>query len=130
MPDTPLNPDALEAASRTVHPGYWNLIDKYPEERIAQKSKSNLIEEAHSTVSAYLAVAQPEVNSVEELDALPVGTVVLSTAYVAKQDGYEYPCAFQKLYTGEWHRGGRLSDTHPDYFLPARVLCHPEVSDA
>lgn len=98
---------------------------------VAKRAVDGLKEQTDvQSVDNYLAVAQPEVRTVEELDALPVGTVVLSTACVAKQDGYEYPCAFQKLYTGEWHRGGRLSDTHPDYFLPARVLCHPEVSDA
>lgn len=120
MPDTPLNPDALEAASRTVHPGYWKLIDKYPEESVTQKSKSNLIEEARSTVSAYLAAALPEVTSVEELDQLPDRSVVLDADGAACQRngfGMDGNC---------WDSMGEemLSRHIP---LPARVLYRPAV---
>ena len=67
MPDTPLNPDALEAAENMF---IFMCADGY-----TPKAE----DAAESLVSAYLAVAQPEVNSVEELDALPEGTVLLVT---------------------------------------------------
>lgn len=113
MPNTPLNPDALEVAER------W-MQEKSATFGLHWKNAKPIIE-------AYLAVAQPVVTSVEELDALPIGSVILSERYIARQEGEEYPGVFQKLYTGDWHRGGRSSDTHPDYFLPARVLYRPEV---
>lgn len=117
MPDTPLNPDALEAGHEAYRRAYFK--DGAPAPRCFEKG-----------LSAYLAAALPEVTSVEELDQLPIGSAVLSEKYIAQQEAEEYPCVFQKLYTGDWHRGGRSSDTHPDYFLPARVLYRPEVNDA
>lgn len=59
----------------------------------------------------------------EELDALPVGTVVLSKAYQHHVDGV--PVSFQRWPDGRWYRGARSSDTHPDVFLPAIVLHEP-----
>ena len=61
-----------------------------------------------------------QVTTAEELDALPVGSVVLSDPY--RHHSHGYPVAFQRWDTGNWHRGGRSSDTHPDYILPATVL--------
>lgn len=59
----------------------------------------------------------------EELGALPIGTVIISQVY-GKGNGYQ--CSFQRIYTGNWHRGGRSDSTHPDYFLPATVIWEPE----
>lgn len=59
----------------------------------------------------------------EELDELPVGSVVLSMVYVRQQG---WPVAFQRWDSGDWHRGGRSSFTHPDNFLPATVLWEPK----
>lgn len=69
------------------------------------------------------------VSTVEELDALPEGTVVLSDAYRYMMHGGAdcgWPVSFQKWPDGDWHRGARSSDTHPDNFLPASVLYEPE----
>lgn len=166
----PLNPDALEAASRAIDPEAWEVVDKHRGDPGAERLRASLISEATAQVSVYLAAALPEVTqseelsiligdvktaidhehidprefidlndvlwaleaqvvpevtSVEELDQLPIGSAVLSEKYIAQQEDEEYPCVFQKLYTGDWHRGGRSSDTHPDYFLPARVLYRP-----
>ncbi|MGH3651479.1 hypothetical protein [Glutamicibacter sp.] len=81
-------------------------------------------------MSAYLAAAQLVVNSMEELEALPVGSVILSESYQYSLTVPNYPVVFQKLYTQEWHRGGRLADTHPEIIIPARVIYQPEVDDA
>ena len=142
MTNTPLNPDAVRAAltwfaeavgevevkhaDDGTRPGdYWNGYRAAKNEIADLLAEPKLIEKA---TNAGLAVAQPVVNNVEELNKLPVGAVVLSEGYMARQEGEEYPGVFQKLYTGDWHRGGRSSDTHPDYFLPARVLYLPEGS--
>ncbi|WP_426940282.1 hypothetical protein [Pseudarthrobacter sp. S6] len=66
-----------------------------------------------------------EVTTVEELDALPIGSVVLSDAYTG-QSGQKI--SFQRWDDGDWHRGARSGDTHPDNFLPATVLYSPVVS--
>ncbi|NQD40528.1 hypothetical protein [Glutamicibacter halophytocola] len=93
MPNTQLNPDALEAAAKAllavqqpeVSADYaWNVQ--------FEDGRDELRNEASAAVSAYLAVAQPVVNSVEELDALPVGTVIMAT-------------------------GGRWNPGHPELFL-------------
>lgn len=61
MPDTPLNPDALEAGAKAMYetrslPGDWS----WEELRGDQEFYRDI---AQSAVSAYLAVAQPEVTS-------------------------------------------------------------------
>jgi len=58
--------------------------------------------------------------TVDELDLLPIGSVVLSETYTHYLD--DWPVAFQRWSDGEWHRGARSSDTHPDNFLPAKVI--------
>lgn len=81
MPNTPLNPDALEAAADAV-------IDA----SFGQELPEAPIDLATAAVSAYLAVAQPEVNTVEELDQLPHGAVIMAT-------------------------GGNWNPEHPELFL-------------
>lgn len=63
------------------------------------------------------------ITTVEELDALPMGSVVLSQS----MDHYsgDFPISFQRWANGEWHRPGRSADTHHDNFLPATVLYEP-----
>lgn len=60
------------------------------------------------------------VDTAEELDTLPVGSVVLSEGYHHYANGM--PISFQRWYGGDWHRGGRAASTHPDNFLPVKVL--------
>lgn len=60
------------------------------------------------------------ITTVAELDALAVGSVVLSLAYHSDVNGMAI--VFQRWYDGLWHRGARSGDTHPDNFLPATVL--------
>lgn len=64
------------------------------------------------------------ITTVEELDALPVGSVVLSEGYTHHAN--EMPISFQRWTGGDWHRGARAGNTHPDNFLPATVLYTPE----
>jgi hypothetical protein len=71
------------------------------------------------------------VTTVAELDALPVGSVVLSDTYRYMVHGggdVGWPITFQRWDSGLWYRGGRSSDTHPDNFLPATVLYSPEAT--
>ncbi|UYL88331.1 hypothetical protein SEA_EVEPICKLES_44 [Arthrobacter phage EvePickles] len=70
------------------------------------------------------------ITTTEELDSLPVGSVVLSDAYRYMVHGGAdcgWPIAFQRWDDKLWHRGARSGDTHPDNFLPATVLHEPEV---
>ncbi|AYN55822.1 hypothetical protein PP635_gp43 [Arthrobacter phage Auxilium] len=68
------------------------------------------------------------ITTFKELDALPVGSVVLSDSYRYMVHGGRWPIAFQKWDDGLWHRGARSGDTHPDNFLPVTVLHEPEAS--
>lgn len=109
MTDTPLNTGAL-AHARSATFDCW-------------ENGGNMDDLAECTIEAYLAVARPVVNSVEELDALPVGSVIL--------DGD--PCVLQmveksSIVGSEWaianeehiYTTGKIT-------LPARVLYRPEV---
>lgn len=63
------------------------------------------------------------ITTVEKLDALPEGSVVISPEYRHYRNGMQV--SFQKWDDGRWYRGGRGRDTHSDYFLPATVLYEP-----
>lgn len=63
------------------------------------------------------------ITTVEELDALRVGSVVLSEGY--GHHANQMLISFQRWWDGEWHRGARAGSTHPDNFLPATVLHEP-----
>ena len=77
MPNQPpLNPDALARAQKAY-------------DRSKHMFSSDPLRDA---IDIYLAVAQPVVDSVEELDALPHGTVIMAT-------------------------GGRWNPSHPELFL-------------
>jgi ribonucleotide monophosphatase NagD (HAD superfamily) len=65
------------------------------------------------------------ITTAEELDALPIGSVVLSDTYRHFVD--EWRVAFQRWSDGEWHRGARAICTHPDNFLPATLMHDPEA---
>lgn len=106
MNQPPLNPDALAQAKAAA-------VDC----RINGGSTEDVTECA---VEAYLAVAQPVVNSVEELDALP------PESYVQGWDGFKHA----KTHSGDWvlcvehTRGSHNSESIE---LPALVLYRPEV---
>lgn len=85
----PLNPDALDAAAKALEERI--TTDTADLEADGQMRLARRLE-AQAAVSAYLAAAQPVVNSVEELDALPHGTVIMAT-------------------------GGRWNPSHPELFL-------------
>ena len=98
MTNTPLNPDALDKAYTAFEwTGNFNRA-----------------------IRSYLAVAQPVVNSVEELDQLPIGSLIMMSGVVAPflhtDDGWESTRTPGKPvwdYTA-----------NPSY-LPARVLYRP-----
>lgn len=76
MSDTPLNPDA-----RTECVDMLLEIMGYPRDELFEypnraDDSIRYITRAERTLDKILAVAQPEVNTVEELDALPVQSVI------------------------------------------------------
>lgn len=98
MTNTPINPDALENAADII----WmrgNTEDGICDSDRERGSYKNAMSAANEAVSAYLAVAQPVVNSAEELNALPVGThladsdgeyLTVVSGAIACSDGQEY----------------------------------------
>ena len=62
MPDTPLNPDALEVAKRTFALTNPSRLCAY--EDLPEKRQQQIHSQISQTIETYLAVAQPEVNSV------------------------------------------------------------------
>ena len=120
MPDTPLNQDAL--TRRDIMAGLIGAwIDEWDDGKadtghVATHIANRLAENGVTT----LAVAQPEVTSVEELDQLPIGSLIMMSGVVAPflhtDDGWESTRTPGKPvwdYT-----------TNPSY-LPARVLYRP-----
>jgi len=107
-----------------------NAEEIYPDSDITYGAGAVREAYAYGARAALERVTVPadSVNSVEELDALPVGSVILSERYRYSMKVPNYPVAFQKLYTKEWHRGGRVAETHPDLIVPATVLHRPEES--
>lgn len=107
MNQPPLNPDALRRAADAVSELY------------ADGHCPKAEDAAEVAVSAYLAAALPEVTSVEELRALPIGSVIIDG------DGDAGILEPETIAFGE---------TRPlpypyvaKHYLPARVLYRPEV---
>ena len=76
---TPINPDALEAGAKAMYetmslPGDWS----WEKLRGDQAYHRDI---AQSAVSAYLAVAQPVVNSMEELITTRAGLALANAAF-------------------------------------------------
>lgn len=68
------------------------------------------------------------VSTPAELDALPVGSVVLTDGKRLDARGPgSYRLSFQRLYDGEWHRPGRSRGTDVEYVVPATVLFRPDA---
>lgn len=117
MPDTPLNPDALRVATTAAHDAVdWQMYD------VTKFDLEDSVDVATiAAVSAYLAVAQPEVNSVEELDQLPPHTVIeeheQGHGVLIKRGPRSWECLTHYV-------SGLPSG---DIDLPARVLYRPEV---
>ena len=119
---TTLDPRGLEAALHAVEgegltsdggtPHGWRCEhpDRYPDYCKCP------IDVAKAAVTAYLAVAQPIVTTVEELVELPVGTAVLCAK--------DYPLWLnRRTVQGWWYRPGDEEDFSDDEIpLPARVI--------
>lgn len=104
----PLNPDARRAAFEAV-------------QAIDGPASIGSMEVVDAAVSAYLTAAQPVVNSVEELDALPPHTVIeeheQGHGVLIKRGPRSWECLTHYV-------SGLPSG---DIDLPARVLYRPEV---
>ena len=118
MSTTPLNTDAVTAVARALNEAGWSCYEggmepgKYDGCEDCQEVCNEL---ARKALTAYLAVAQPVVNSVEELDALPSGAVV-------REDMGDIQ---EKFHTVWRSTVGTLRCTSQDLFLPAQVLYLP-----
>lgn len=80
--------------------------------------------EAALEAAAPHMLAGDRVTTEEQLDALPVGSVVLSEDVTHHEGGWAL--SYQRWQDGDWHRGARGSSTHPDSFLPVTVLHVPQ----
>ncbi|MGP9528615.1 hypothetical protein [Glutamicibacter sp. AOP5-A2-18] len=117
---TPLNPEALNEQAL-----FWagHAVSLALEEMRTDDSLSKPKRIARRAITAYLAVAQPVVSSVEELDKLQVGSLIMMSGVVAPflhtDDGWESTRT----------PGKRVWDyTNNPHYLPARVLYRPEES--
>ena len=132
---TPLNEEALEAGAKAIDPGLYldfetDLVNRagFSEEKareyVTAKKRRNE-ELARDVVSAYLsAVPADTVNSVEELDKLPVGSVVRSGGREFYKTSYiEHPWI---LPYGVDRFGSHYLSKHSRVTLVHR----PEASDA
>ncbi|WJZ27849.1 hypothetical protein MOMMJLID_CDS0041 [Arthrobacter phage 1191A] len=122
--NTPLNTDAVTAVARALNEAGWTCYEggmepgKYDGCEDCQEVCNEL---ARKALAAYLAVAQPVVNSVEELDKLPVGTVL--------RDRIGWIWEIQDV--GEFITTGSEYDSYSqEVNRPARVLYRPEVPGA
>lgn len=106
--------DALVASKLGDHPGING--EEFVEAAMA----------ALEAAAPYM-LAGGTVTTEEELDALPVGSVVLSEEVTHHEGGW--PLSYQRWQDGDWHRGARSGSTHPDNFLPAVVLHAPYMLD-
>lgn len=116
MNQHPPNPDALEAACLAA------IQNESPEATFAdEEDRLDWLGWMRPVVSAYLAVAQPEVTSVEELEALPHETVI--------RDNKDF--VFEKIVhhdkSSEWWSTTDFLCEDLNVSLPARVLYLPEV---
>lgn len=120
MPDTPLNPDALENAADVIWMNTRNESGVCDADR---RTDDYATIEAITSVAIkeYLAVAQPEVNSVEELDQLPHETVIRDS------EDFVFERIVQHGKDPEWwSTTDFLNETKVT--LPARVLYRPVSS--
>src|SRR4051794_40660394 len=105
---TPLNPKAFLAAKDAA--------------REAVQADADWHDVTTAMLTAYLAVTQPVVNTVEELDALPNMSVVLDTEGAACQlNGYGIDGCY-------WESMGETDLLTSEIPPPARVLHRPEES--
>lgn len=127
MPDTPLNPDALEAGAKAIDPGVYGTFEadlvkhagfsKTAAREYADAKKRQLEGMARAAVSAYLAAALPEMTEREQVTALP-DKIVLED---------RRGTIWQKI-NGTWYTPGSKHDySDQSVMLPARVLYRPEV---
>jgi len=125
----PLNEEALEAMSRVMNPDAWATIDRHPDDDLTIMTKKAELSKAEKLAAAYLsAVPDDIVTTLEELDALPAGSVIITrggrvwTAFEPRVSfGFEY-CRWM------CPDGGYVRDKGWFSNLPARVLYRPKAN--
>jgi len=119
---TPLNHEALEAAAKAIFDVRDDEFDLEDWDDLGATERERYECDARAALSAYLPVAQPVVNRVEEIYALPDGSVL------ANKHGY-----IGIIKDGWVHEGQGRPITLvyvQEFFLPATVLQRPEADDA
>ncbi|WP_413456051.1 hypothetical protein ACLQ8T_06115 [Glutamicibacter sp. FR1] len=108
------------------------MIERYPEDELVIMTKEAELSKAEKLARAYVAVAQPAVNRAEELDALPVGSVIADLY----DDRGDAPVVLCKALNRDWAalttgtQNGRQWWTSAEIAHVARrlrVLHRPEV---
>ncbi|WP_417372976.1 hypothetical protein [Glutamicibacter protophormiae] len=117
MNQPPLNPDALDKAALAM----CHYVVANREMGHGIRPVYHQYQSAKAAVSAYLAAALPEVTSVEELDQLPVGTVVYAANHIGPAE------KFAVGWMGCGNNAAWSSALLARDGLPARVLYRPEV---
>ena len=118
---TTLDPRGLEAAARELFESEKNTaVVEYPEwDSPENVGKPLYIEDAESAITAYLAVTQPTVETVAELEGLEVGAVVLDSH---QEELVNLPEGWYCIAHNE------RALPHEDIALPARVIWRPHES--
>ncbi|MGQ3384516.1 hypothetical protein [Glutamicibacter sp. TV12E] len=119
------NPDALEAGAKALflrERKYHTPTLECPEPPNWEDLTDTSQEHYRDNARAVLAAAQPVVNSVEELAALPIGSIVQDLL-----EGWSHRKDTPTTWLGFGDENGFLAH---DILLPARVLYRPEVNDA
>lgn len=119
MIDTPLNQDAVEATAKALYTQKGKSVWFADWDRLHPRVRAEYCSMVENIVSDYLAVAQPVVTSVEELDALPAGT-----CFVEPEGGHDVVVKRTKLtYDCVAHAVTGLPPE--DIELPATVIFRP-----
>ena len=109
---TTLDPRGLGAAARASHPQFRYWLPKDEAEVSSQ-------EVAEAAVTAYFAVTQPVVKTVQALKDLPVGTLVFDSH---QEELVNLPEGWYCVAHNE------MALPHEDIALPARVIWRPHES--
>ena len=109
---------ALEAMSRFLEPEIWDIIDKYPEEILAIRQKNHSMEKAKKIVDIYFSAREVLVETEEEANLLPAGTVL----ELLNEQYPDYPIAVRQK-DGNWYGAWDWEIQLPiAECLPARII--------
>lgn len=111
------NKEAIEKAARDLDPHAWEFADRHSmDDRTTRNVIHDSLTKARTAITAYEAHMRPEVDDVDELEALPVGTLVRCDTGALWE-------AWDPADGDRWHLVGWPEGQAPTAIpLPARVL--------